>query len=155
MTLELTQPLTEMSTRNISWGKGGRSVRLTTLPPSCSDCLEIREPQPHYVTFYSVHYCFITLLPHAVLVRSRLLNQQLFICTILLVCFIPYLSLLPMPSKSLNATHLYNRNWHTTLVACKQLGRQNAIRLCRRSCRKLTAILLKMTKPDGQFERTR
>jgi hypothetical protein len=27
---------TEMSTRCISWGKGGRCVRLTTLPPSCA-----------------------------------------------------------------------------------------------------------------------
>ena len=34
MTLGSTQPLTEMSTRSISWGKGGRCVRLTTLPPS-------------------------------------------------------------------------------------------------------------------------
>jgi hypothetical protein len=43
----LAQPLTEMSTRNISWGdKGGRCVRLTTLPPSYADCLEIWEPQP-------------------------------------------------------------------------------------------------------------
>jgi hypothetical protein len=32
--------LTEMSTRSISWGKGGRCVRLTTLPPSCADCLK-------------------------------------------------------------------------------------------------------------------
>jgi len=30
------QPLTEMSTRSISWGKGGRCVRLTTLLPSCA-----------------------------------------------------------------------------------------------------------------------
>ena len=46
MTLGSTQPLTEMSTGNISWGgKGGRCVRLTTLPPSCADCLEIWEPQ--------------------------------------------------------------------------------------------------------------
>jgi hypothetical protein len=29
-------PLTEMSTRCIPWGKGGRCVRLTTLPPSCA-----------------------------------------------------------------------------------------------------------------------
>ena len=27
-------------------GKDGRCVRLTTLPPSCADCLEIWEPQP-------------------------------------------------------------------------------------------------------------
>ena len=31
-----TQPLTEMSTKCISWGKGGRCARLTTLPPSCA-----------------------------------------------------------------------------------------------------------------------
>ena len=47
MALGLTHPLTEMSTRNISWGgKGGRCVGLTTLPPSCVDCLEIWELQP-------------------------------------------------------------------------------------------------------------
>jgi len=43
MALDSTQPLTEMSTRNISWGKGGRYVGLTNLPPSCADCLEIWE----------------------------------------------------------------------------------------------------------------
>jgi hypothetical protein len=36
MALGSTQPLTEMSTRYISWGKCGRCVRLTTLPPSCA-----------------------------------------------------------------------------------------------------------------------
>jgi len=36
MALGSNQPLTEMSTRSISWGKGGRCVRLTTLPPSCA-----------------------------------------------------------------------------------------------------------------------
>jgi len=33
---------------NIYWGGGGkvgRCVRLTPLPPSCADCLEIWEPQ--------------------------------------------------------------------------------------------------------------
>jgi len=35
-----------MSIRNISWGKGGRCLGLTTLPLSCADCLEIWEPQP-------------------------------------------------------------------------------------------------------------
>ena len=36
MALRATQRLTEMNTRNIFWGKGGRHVRLTTLPPSCA-----------------------------------------------------------------------------------------------------------------------
>ena len=45
MALGLTQPLKEMSNRNISWGKGGRCVGLT-LPPSCAYCLEIWEPEP-------------------------------------------------------------------------------------------------------------
>ena len=44
MALGLTQPLTEMSTRNTSYG--GRCTGLTTLPPSCADCLKIWEPQP-------------------------------------------------------------------------------------------------------------
>jgi len=39
--LESTQPLTEMSTRNICWGKGGRCVELTTVPLSCAGYLEI------------------------------------------------------------------------------------------------------------------
>jgi hypothetical protein len=38
MALGLTQHLTEMSTRDISWGiKGGWCTGLTTLPPSCAD----------------------------------------------------------------------------------------------------------------------
>ena len=36
-----TQPLREMSTRNIYCG-----VMASTLPPSCADCLEIWDPQP-------------------------------------------------------------------------------------------------------------
>jgi hypothetical protein len=47
MALRSTQPLREMSTRNISWGsKGGRYVGLTTLPPSSADCLQTWAPQP-------------------------------------------------------------------------------------------------------------
>jgi hypothetical protein len=47
MALGSTQPLTEMSTVQIFHGsKGGRSVGLTALPPSCAECLEICEPQP-------------------------------------------------------------------------------------------------------------
>jgi hypothetical protein len=41
MALGSTQPPTEISIRTISGGKGGRYVGLTTLPPSCADCLKI------------------------------------------------------------------------------------------------------------------
>ena len=44
MTLASTQSLTEMSNRIISWS--GRCLGLTTLPPSCAECLEIRDSQP-------------------------------------------------------------------------------------------------------------
>jgi len=46
MALGSTQTLTKTSNRNISVGKGGRCVQLTTLLPSRADCLEIWEPQP-------------------------------------------------------------------------------------------------------------
>jgi hypothetical protein len=45
MALGLTQPLTEMITRNISWGESGRCVGLTTLTRSCADSSKIWEPQ--------------------------------------------------------------------------------------------------------------
>jgi hypothetical protein len=42
MVLRPTQPLTQMSTWNISLGgKGGRGVGLTTLPSSCADFHDI------------------------------------------------------------------------------------------------------------------
>jgi hypothetical protein len=41
------QPPTEMSNQEHFLGvKGGRFVGLTTLQPSCAECLEIWEPQP-------------------------------------------------------------------------------------------------------------
>ena len=46
MALGLTQPVVKMRTRNIPGGKGGRCVRLTTLPPSRAECHEIQEPKP-------------------------------------------------------------------------------------------------------------
>jgi hypothetical protein len=45
MALGSTQPLVQMSTRNTPGGKGGRCVRLRTLPPSRAECHETREPK--------------------------------------------------------------------------------------------------------------
>jgi hypothetical protein len=72
MALGLTQPVTEMSTRNISWGKGGRCLGLTTLPHSCVDCLEIWEPEP------------ATLRACPGIALLALLNHYTFICVLYL-----------------------------------------------------------------------
>jgi len=40
------QPLTEMSTRSISWGKTRPMRKADNLPPSCCRCHEIWEPFP-------------------------------------------------------------------------------------------------------------
>jgi hypothetical protein len=58
MALGSTQSLNRNEYQEYFLGcKGGRCVRLTTLPPSCADCLEIWEPQPSgtltdWFTFY-------------------------------------------------------------------------------------------------------
>jgi hypothetical protein len=63
-------------------GKGGRCVGLTTLPPSCADCLEIWEPQPPG-TLRAVQACNeITLtvpLPLLIYVIQLLISYLLFI----------------------------------------------------------------------------
>ena len=46
MALGSTQPQVKMSTKNIPGGNGGRCVRPTTSPPSCTECHEIWEPKP-------------------------------------------------------------------------------------------------------------
>jgi len=42
----LIQSLKETSNKNISWGKGGRCLGLTTLPPSCADFHETCDAEP-------------------------------------------------------------------------------------------------------------
>jgi hypothetical protein len=87
MALRLTQPLTEMNTRNISWGyKGGRCVRLKTLPLTFADCLEIWElhppetlwvyPRLQWDSFYQVSWIFTELRNDLVHADGRT-NEQI------------------------------------------------------------------------------
>jgi len=63
MALGSSQPLTEMSTKSISGGKGGRCVRLTTLLPSCavvmkSGNLNFLEPSGPLQAYNGTAYCY-------------------------------------------------------------------------------------------------
>jgi hypothetical protein len=100
MALGSTPPLTEMSTRNISWGgKGSQYLGLTTLSPSCANCPKIWEPQPpgtprahpglyrDCFTFYSaysayslgIQVCWDVTLFHSVS-NSQCLKSLLCLC---------------------------------------------------------------------------
>jgi len=61
MALGSTQPLTEMSTRSISWGKDGRCVRLTNLTTSCAVVMKAGnlnslQPSGPLLYLYLYHY---------------------------------------------------------------------------------------------------
>ena len=57
-----TQPPAEMSTRNISWYKGGRCLGLTNLLSSCADFPEIWEPQTPATVLGFINLYFLHLL---------------------------------------------------------------------------------------------
>jgi hypothetical protein len=58
MALGSTQPLTVLGI--FPGGKGGRCVGLTTLPPSCADCLEIWNPQGLSRSVMGLLYSYFT-----------------------------------------------------------------------------------------------
>jgi hypothetical protein len=65
-----TESLTEMSTRKFPWGKGGRRVGLTTLPPPVNRMSDNVEPQPLTVLRASMA-CIGIALPDLTLCASE------------------------------------------------------------------------------------
>jgi len=82
MVLGSNQPLTEMNTRNISWGNGGQCIELTTLPPSCADFLEIWEPQPPgtLMACPGLYWDCFTITKKTNLLTQHLKEKKLFWC---------------------------------------------------------------------------
>jgi hypothetical protein len=103
-----TQPLREMSTRNIFWGgKDGPWVGLTTLSPSCVDCHEIWEPQYDGTLSGSpglYRDCFtLPLIPHSqsfssYLIRA-LINTDFMPCLYSMLSTFLFLLLLLIPRQ--------------------------------------------------------
>ena len=126
MALGLTQPLTEMSTRNISWGgKGSWCIGLTTLTPSCADCLEIWNPHglPRPVMgllYLSPYLCFQQKVDIKQLLYNKHLRFHNFQCSRVPCLMRPYGSQLdsytafqgnnilmqPLPHTHIYSSHL-------------------------------------------------
>ena len=116
MALGSTQPLTEMSTRSISWGKGGRCVRVTTLPPSCafvtkSGNLNFLEPSGPLQT------CNETARPLLARLHAMLLTVTLFINMTILCKTFPTL-LLPSFVYFCNNSTWWRPYWPKHVANC-------------------------------------
>jgi hypothetical protein len=82
MALGSTQPLVNMTTRNIPGGKGGQCMRLTTSPPSRAECHELLEPKPPGTSGpHQACYGTPLPLPYTYMVKT---NKHPFIFTFLL-----------------------------------------------------------------------
>ena len=88
MALGSTQPLTEMSTRIFPGGKGGRCVRLTTLPPSYAVVTKSGNrnflepsgpPRACNGTALPLPFAFVTILHTSCKVPARCPQEQCFI----------------------------------------------------------------------------
>ena len=87
-------------------GKGSRYVGLTSLPPSCSDCLEIWEPQPSE----NLRVCTGFALTFALEIMSNWTNTVWAKCRACKVQHV-YVWLLPLPFREINSRTLHKVLW--------------------------------------------
>ena len=111
------------------WGKGGRCVGLTTLPPSCADCLEIWNPQGLSRSVMGLLYRYLYLFTYCT--HPRISNGpalgRMGLYSIR-VCKHPVTSHVPLPCRA-----------NTTVTRCS-----TAFPICRQ-CNHLVLLCLSFT----------
>ena len=104
-----TQLLVKMSTRNISGGKGGRCVRLTTSTPSCAECHVIREPKPPGTLWATPGLLRDSFTFYLNKIKQNITPTDTTVLLLLLLLLLLYYWLLVSASKGHHRANIYKK----------------------------------------------